>query len=143
MGNKWDSFVTLTMEALRKTMTKSKLTVMWKDRSLKKSPLRDRMFLAAMLLDPRDVAKYAENDDFHGSGLKTSFFSEDTNAIIFEHMAHLWRHGQSVDLITLTELMHKHRSLEVVGGAVYLADLINSIVPPIAQEADTWIHLDA
>jgi replicative DNA helicase len=52
-------------------------------------------------------------------------FDDERNWVIFTHMRSLAVRGRSIDLITLVESLNRHGDLEHVGGAQYLASLID------------------
>lgn len=66
--------------------------------------------------------------------LRESFFYSEAHRQIFAAMVNLFDRNQAVDLITVTEEIRKHKQLEAIGGASYLAQLTASI--PTAANID-------
>lgn len=60
--------------------------------------------------------------------LSPSFFYFDKNSKIYESMQELYAEPSPIDIVTLTSQLKKKKALKSVGGANYLADLLN-IVP--------------
>ena len=59
--------------------------------------------------------------------LKPEDFYPKKHQIIYRGILDLLNKNQAVDLITLTEELHKQKMLEKVGGAAYLTTTINSV----------------
>jgi replicative DNA helicase len=56
---------------------------------------------------------------------ESDFFRED-HRLIFRMMLSLQEAGQPLDVITLSEELHKHNELERVGGLAYLVEMANN-----------------
>jgi replicative DNA helicase len=63
-------------------------------------------------------------------------FYQDAHRWIFQAMIELFEENIPIDLLTVTERLRKNERLEAVGGAVYLAELIE-LVP---TAANVWHH---
>jgi replicative DNA helicase len=59
--------------------------------------------------------------------IKRSDFFLDSHRRIFEKMAGLWEKGQPIDLITLTDELRRANEFEQIGGATYIASLIDGV----------------
>jgi len=59
--------------------------------------------------------------------LKPENFFRESHQIIYENILGLFNKDQAVDLVTLTEELHKKKMLEKVGGVTYLTNLVNSV----------------
>ncbi|MGI6587966.1 MAG: replicative DNA helicase [Peptococcia bacterium] len=64
--------------------------------------------------------------------LQAEDFYKDANQIIFTTMVNLEAQGAPIDMITLTEELHRQNSMEKVGGVGYIAEVAN-IVPTAAN----------
>jgi replicative DNA helicase len=80
----------------------------------------ERSILGAILLDNHVLNTAIEK-------LKTDDFFLDHHRRIFERMIHLGELQQPIDLVTLTEDLHRLGELEAAGGAAYLAQLIDGV----------------
>ncbi|MBI4981745.1 MAG: replicative DNA helicase [Candidatus Omnitrophica bacterium] len=81
--------------------------------------------LGSMLLDDEAISVALEH-------LEKSSFYKDSHRKIFESILELFNNNKAVDLITLTEALKKSAILDEVGGAGYLASLVN-VVPTAAN----------
>jgi replicative DNA helicase len=61
------------------------------------------------------------------SSLSPEEFYQDAHRLILEKMISLMDKGQPIDLLTLTEEMQKSGSLDEIGGAAYLASLMDGV----------------
>ncbi len=59
--------------------------------------------------------------------LKPEDFYLEEHQIIYRGILDLFNKNQEIDLVTLTEELHKKKMLEKVGGTTYLTHLINSV----------------
>jgi replicative DNA helicase len=80
----------------------------------------EQSVIGAMLLDKNAAVKAIEI-------LHPDSFYRDAHRFIFEAILELFDRGEPIDLVTLTETLRKSGRLESVGGAVYIADLLNSV----------------
>lgn len=81
----------------------------------------ERAVLGAMLLEKDTIPKVLQiiTDS-------KSFYSE-VHALIHEGIVSLFNENKPVDILALKENFHKKEKLKGVGGASYLADLVNSV----------------
>jgi replicative DNA helicase len=85
----------------------------------------EQFVLGAVLLENEALASAIETllpDDFY----------KDSHKKIFNAMLELYKKGEPIDLITLTEQMNRNEQLEAVGGASYLSAIVN-LVPTSAN----------
>ncbi len=80
----------------------------------------ERSILGAILLDNHALNPAVEK-------LKTDDFFLDPHRRIFERMIALAEAQQAIDLVTLTEDLHRCGGLEAAGGAAYLAQLVDGV----------------
>ncbi len=76
--------------------------------------------LGALLLDKDAiiaVAEFLSADDFY----------DDRHKMIFEACVALYEERVPVDVLTVTEKLKKQKDLKKVGGATYLAELVNKV----------------
>ncbi|MBU0502250.1 MAG: replicative DNA helicase [bacterium] len=80
----------------------------------------EQSVVGAMLLDKNAMVRVVET-------VRPDSFYRDAHRRIFEAILSLFDRGEPIDLITVTDAMRKGGTLEAAGGAVYLADLLNSV----------------
>src|ERR1700729_2021986 len=80
----------------------------------------ERSILGAILLDNHALNPAVEK-------LKTDDFFLDPHRRIFERMIALAEAQQAIDLVTLTDRLHRSGELEAAGGAAYLAQLVDGV----------------
>src|SRR6201993_4641748 len=80
----------------------------------------ERSVLGAVLLDNNALNAAIEN-------LRPEDFFLDQHRKVFVQMIALSEAQQAIDLITLTEELHRHGELESAGGAPYLASLADGM----------------
>ena len=80
----------------------------------------EQSVIGSMLLDKNAVMRGIEL-------LRADSFYRDAHRFIYEAILSLFDRGEPVDLVTVTEEMRKSGKLDAVGGAVYVADLLNSV----------------
>ena len=85
----------------------------------------ERSVLGAVLLDNHTLNAAVEK-------LKPEDFFLDQHRKVFDQMINLGETQQAIDLVTLTEALHRTGELEAAGGAAYLAQLVDG-VPRIAN----------
>ena len=90
------------------------------DRGLPASLEAERSILGAILLD-NDMADEAF------AALKADHFFLDAHRRIFQRICDLFETNHPIDIVTLTEQLLKHKELEAVGGAGYLASLTDGV----------------
>jgi replicative DNA helicase len=76
--------------------------------------------LGALLLDKDAIIAVAEF-------LHAEDFYDDRHRMIFEACLALYEERVPVDVLTVTEKLKKQKDLKTVGGASYLADLVNKV----------------
>ena len=80
----------------------------------------EQSVLGAILLDneaAHDVAELLQPDDFY----------RETHRKIFESILSLVERGEPADLVTLTNALKSQNELEKIGGATYLAQLVEAV----------------
>src|ERR1700693_3951795 len=80
----------------------------------------ERSVLGAILLDNNALNAAIEN-------LRPDDFFLDQHRRVFTQMISLGEAQQAIDLITLTDELHRHGDLEAAGGAPYLASLADGM----------------
>src|SRR5882757_2929498 len=80
----------------------------------------ERSVLGAVILDNNALNAAIEN-------LKPEDFFLDQHRRVFTQMIALGEAQQAIDLITLTEELHRRGDLEAAGGAPYLASLADGM----------------
>ena len=90
------------------------------ERKLPQNLEAERSVLGAILLENHSLNMAVEK-------LKPEDFFLDQHRKIFERMISLGEKQQAIDLVTLTEAMHRTGELEAAGGAAYLAQLFDGM----------------
>src|SRR5712692_11708493 len=80
----------------------------------------ERSVLGAVILDNNALNAAIEN-------LKPEDFFLDQHRRVFTQMIALGESQQAIDLVTLTEELHRRGALEASGGAAYLAQLVDGV----------------
>ncbi len=80
----------------------------------------ERSVLGAILLDNHSLNLAVEK-------LRPEDFFLDQHRRIFQQMIALGEAQQAIDLVTLTEQLHRGSELEAAGGAAYLAQLVDGV----------------
>jgi len=80
----------------------------------------ERSVLGAILLDNHMLNTAVEK-------LKPEDFFLDQHRRVFQQMIALGEAQQAIDLVTLTEELHRRGELEAAGGAAYLAQLVDGV----------------
>jgi len=81
----------------------------------------ERSVLGAMLLEKETIPKVAQIIT------SSSDFYSEIHRLVYEGIISLFDKNKPVDLVTLREEFRKRGKLEEVGGAAYLAELVNSV----------------
>jgi len=84
------------------------------------SPEAERAVLAAILLDPSQLATVAER-------LGQEDFAERQNRMVFEAMLGVAKGGGTVDRLTVKAALQNADQLAAVGGDAYLVNLVDSL----------------
>src|ERR1700719_940651 len=90
------------------------------ERPLPQNTDAERSVLGAILLDNHALNTAIEK-------LKPEDFFSDPHRRIFNHMIQLGELQQAIDLVTLTDQLRRKGELEAVGGAGYLAMLVDGV----------------
>ncbi len=90
------------------------------DRGMPASPEAERSILGAILLDN-------QLHDQAASVLLAEDFSLDAHRRIYGRMQELADSARPIDIITLTEELHRHKELESIGGVAYVASLTDGV----------------
>lgn len=85
----------------------------------------EKSVLGAVLLDKNAIIKIVDV-------VSSPDFYDDNHGIIFEAMLTLFEKRRPIDIVTLTEQLEGEDQLSSVGGAGYLADIVN-ITPSAAN----------
>lgn len=96
------------------------------DRPLPSNPDAERAVLGAILLDNVVLASV--------SNLTASEFFVPQHQPLFRAITEMAERGQPIDLVTLTDELHKTGKLEEAGGAAYIAALVDG-VPRVSNVA--------
>ena len=89
----------------------------------------EQSVLGALLLDKNAVIKIADI-------LHPEDFYRDDHRIIYENILKLFEKRKPIDVLTLTEELTKVKKLKEVGGASYIATLVNGV--PTAAHITTY-----
>lgn len=88
--------------------------------------------LGALLLDKNAVVNVAEF-------LEPSHFYDDRHKSIYEVMISLYEARAPIDVLTVSDGLKHKKTLDNVGGAGYLADLVNKV--PTAAHVEHYAHI--
>ncbi len=80
----------------------------------------ERSILGAILLDNNALNSAIEN-------LRTEDFFLDQHRRVFQRMVELGEVQKAIDLVTLSDELHRKGELEAAGGAAYLASLVDGL----------------
>jgi hypothetical protein len=103
-----------------------------RDRALPHNAEAERTVLGAALVDNtafNSAAEVLTRDDFH----------REAHRRIFDAMAALAERSQPIDLVTLKDDLARGSALEAVGGAAYLASLVDGI--PRSSNVEQWSRI--
>lgn len=93
----------------------------------------ERSVLGAMLLEKGTIPKVLQ-----ALPASDSFYSE-THRLIYKEIIGLLNKNKPVDIVALKEEFRKKNKLKDIGGAVYLADLVNSV--PTTANVDYYAQI--
>jgi replicative DNA helicase len=102
------------------------------ERVLPNNAEAERTVLGAVLVDNQAFNSAAEvltRDDFY----------REAHRRIFEAMAALAEKSQPIDSVTLADELHRTQSLEAVGGAAYIASLVDGM--PRITNVEQWSRI--
>lgn len=102
-------------------MTAQIISLTTQENSLPHSLEAEKALLGSLLLNNIALENVV---DF----LKSDHFSENIHGKIYESIVRLHERGHIADPITLKEYFHKDETLQPVGGAQYLIDLVDSVI---------------
>ncbi len=102
------------------------------ERALPHSPEAERTVLGAILVDNQAFNSAAEI-------LAREDFYREAHRRIFESMAALAERSQPIDLVTLKDELVRQSALEAVGGAAYLAGLVDGV--PRITSVEHWSRI--
>src|SRR5262249_10570872 len=110
----------------------SEAAVGLKEKALPHNAEAERTVLGAVLVDNAALNSAAEilvRDDFH----------REAHRRIFDAMAALAERSQPIDLVTLKDELVRGSALEAVGGAAYLASLVDGV--PRVTSVEQWSRI--
>jgi replicative DNA helicase len=82
--------------------------------------IAEQSVIGSMLLDKNAIVRVVEI-------LHPDSFYRDAHRFIYEIILELFDRGEPVDLVTVTDSLRKSGKLDMTGGSVYVADLLNSV----------------
>ncbi|MFC1805298.1 replicative DNA helicase [Candidatus Omnitrophota bacterium] len=88
--------------------------------------------IGSMLMDEEAVSLAVES-------LNKNSFYKDAHAKIFEAICSLYNANKAIDLITLTNELKKNMTLEQVGGASFLTEMVNTV--PTSANVSQYINI--
>jgi replicative DNA helicase len=91
------------------------------ERSIPANPNAERSVLGGILLDAKAY------DEAAAGGLTTSDFSLDSHRRIYFAIQQMGEAGSAIDLVTLCNFLGDRRELEPLGGAAYIAGLLEGV----------------
>ena len=106
--------------------------VLTKERTLPHNAEAERTVLWAVLVDNAAFNSAAEI-------LTRDYFYREAHRRIFDAMAGLAERSQSIDLVTLKDELVRGQALEAVGGAAYLASIVDGI--PRLINVEQWSRI--
>jgi replicative DNA helicase len=102
------------------------------ERPLPQNLEAERSILGAILLDNNALNAAVEN-------LRSEDFFLDQHRRVFQQMVALGETQQAIDLVTLSEELHRRGELEASGGAPYLASLADGM--PHASNIEQYVRI--
>ena len=103
-----------------------------RERTLPSNLEAERTVLGAVLVDNaafNSAAEILSREDFH----------RDPHRRIYEAMTSLAERSQPIDLVTLKDELTRRSALEAVGGAAFLAGLVDDPTVPGGDMASVWV----
>jgi len=76
--------------------------------------------LGSLMLDKNAIIKIADL-------VRPEDFYKDDHRLVYETMLELYEDREPIDVLTLSNKLEEKKQLEAVGGASYLADLVNTV----------------
>lgn len=102
-------------------------------RLLPAAPKAEHGLLASFLIDPMRVGSMCAEQRVVGD-----IFHLPQNATLFYTVMEMWTKGKPIDLITVTNELHKRRVLEECGGASHISELFRY---PTAANAESYVEI--
>jgi len=94
--------------------------------------IAEQSILGSLLLDKNAIMRVAEL-------IHSDSFYRDAHRYIYEVILELFDKGEPIDLVTVTDALRKLGKLDLVGGAIYIADLLNSV--PTAANVEYYAKI--
>ncbi len=94
----------------------------------------EKSLLGSILIDPESFVKIADK-------INEADFFEVNHQKIYQAINHLYEKHQAIDTLTLANVLKNNKSLDLVGGPSYLADLTNYV--PSAAHIDEYANIVA
>lgn len=105
---------------------------MAEDRIPPQDLIAEQSVIGSMLMDKNAIMKVVEL-------LHADSFYRDAHRYIYEVILDLFDRGEPIDLITVTDGLRKTGKLDMIGGSVYVADLLNSV--PTAANVEYYARI--
>ena len=102
------------------------------ERPLPQNLEAERSILGAILLDNQALNAAIEN-------LRPEDFFLDQHRRLFQRMADLGENQQAIDLVTLTDALHRRGELDASGGPAYLASLVDGM--PRSSNIEHYVRI--
>ncbi len=94
----------------------------------------EKSLLGSILIDPESFVKIADK-------INEDDFFEVNHQKIYQAINYLYEKHQAIDTLTLANVLKNNKSLDLVGGPSYLADLTNYV--PSAAHIDEYANIVA
>ncbi len=94
----------------------------------------EKSLLGSILIDPESFVKIADK-------INEDDFFEVNHQKIYQAVNYLYEKHQAIDTLTLANVLKNNKSLDLVGGPSYLADLTNYV--PSAAHIDEYANIVA
>ena len=94
----------------------------------------EKSLLGSILIDPESFVKIADK-------INEADFFEVNHQKIYQAINYLYEKHQAIDTLTLANVLKNNKSLDLVGGPSYLADLTNYV--PSAAHIDEYANIVA
>lgn len=92
----------------------------------------EQSVLGSMLIDNEAIGRVVE-------AMKEDDFYREAHRKIFAGIVELWQRSEPADLVTITSLLKSKGTLEEVGGATYLASLVDRV--PTAANVTSYARI--
>ncbi len=94
----------------------------------------EKSLLGSILIDPESFVKVADK-------INQADFFEVNHQKIYQAINYLYEKHQAIDTLTLANILKNNKSLDLVGGPTYLADLTNYV--PSAAHIEEYANIVA